>query len=310
MEAPRPYRDERDLRAMLQLLRHGRQAANGTYYIHCGDLQWWLYYPPLAGDFWEQIYLWDDPAAPGRLLGWALLSPDWVGFDVNIRPELRGSPQAHAMYIWAEEQALQLARESGKRTIYTLWILHEDEVLRDHFTSRGFRMGRGMLHFTRHLAGDLTTPALRHGFTLRGSKGVVEVEQRARAQYGAFGSAAPFELYRQRFTHFMHSPVYDPQLDIVAVAEDGQVGAFTIVWTDAATATGLFEPVGTHPAFQRHGLGRAVMLEGMRRLKERGMRRAIVNTYEDNLAAIRFYQSVGFQAAGRLGTYEKDVDVK
>ena len=111
MNEPRPYRNGHDFQAMRALLMAGRKADNGTYYIHTGDLSWWLYYPPLEGDFWDQIYVWDDPGQPGRLLGWALISPDSVGFDVYIQPELRGSPAGTAeMYTWAEERAMQIAR--------------------------------------------------------------------------------------------------------------------------------------------------------------------------------------------------------
>ena len=142
---------------------------------------------------------------------------------------------------------------------------------------------------------------------VRSCKGESEVAARAKAQYGAFESKATFEQYVARFTNFMRSPVYDPALDIIAVAPDGQVGAFCIVWIDPLNQVGLFEPLGTHPDFQRKGLGRAVMLEGLRRLKQRGMKSAIVSTYEDHLPAIKLYESVGFQVVHRLGTYEKEV---
>ena len=142
---------------------------------------------------------------------------------------------------------------------------------------------------------------------VRSCKGELEVAARAKAQYGAFESKATFEHYVARFTNFMRSPVYDPELDIIAVAPDGQVGAFCIVWIDPVNQVGLFEPVGTHPDFQRKGLGRAVMLEGLRRLKQRGMKSAIVSTFEDHPPAIKLYESVGFQVVHRLGTYEKEV---
>jgi len=307
MNEPRPYRGERDLEAMRDLLVRGRQASNGTYYIHTGDLNWWLYYPPLEEDFWDHIHLWDDPENPGRLLGWALISPDWVGFDVYVQPEHRGSLIATEMYVWAEEKAVRVAHEKGRKTIYVLWVFHDDAVLRHHFSQRGYRLGRGMVHLTRTLDSTIPTVRLVEGYETRECKGVQEVAARARAQYGAFGSSASFDRYLERFTNFMRSPVYRSEQDIVAVSPDRQVGAFCVVWTDPVNQVGLFEPVGTHPEFHRKGLGRAVLTEGLHRLYERGMCRAIVSTYEDNIAAIKLYESVGFRVANQLGTYEKDV---
>jgi ribosomal protein S18 acetylase RimI-like enzyme len=307
MKKPRPYHDERNLEAMRNLLAAGRNANNGTYYIHTGDLNWWLYYPPLKGDHWNHIHLWDDPVRPGQLLGWALISADWVGFDVYVQPELRGSSQAKEMYLWAEEQALQIARKGDKKAIYILWVFHDDQVLSNHLSQRGFRLARGLVHLTRNLDEMIPSVQLPGEFVVRGCKGESEVESRAKAQYGAFGSRAPFEQYLLRFRNFMRSPVYDQNLDIVAAKPDGQIGAFCIVWMDQVNNIGLFEPVGAHPDFQRKGLSRAVMLEGLRRMRDGGMSQAIVSTYEDNPAALKLYESVGFQIVNRLGTYEKDV---
>jgi mycothiol synthase len=307
MNAPRAYRNDQDLQAMQDLLIRGRQVAQPSYYIHVGDLKWWLYYPPLEGDFWDHIHLWDDPDNPARLLGWALISPDWVGFDVYVQPELCGSDLARSMYIWAEEQAMQFARQRSKPAIQVLWGSHEDDILAGHFRRRGFRVKRGYVHLTRDLAGPISPGKVPEGFVVRSCRGEVEVTARARAQYGAFSSLAAFADYEQRFRSFMRSPVYQPELDILAVAPDGQVGAFCIVWTDPVNKVGLFEPLGTHPHFRRQGLGTAVMLQGLLRLKERGMSRAVVSTPEDNLAGVRLYENVGFQVAFKLGTYQKDV---
>jgi len=307
MKEPRPYRDERDLEAMRNLLMQGRKADNGTYYVHTGDLCWWLYYPPLEGDFWDHIHLWDDPEQPGRLLGWALISPGWVGFDVYVLPELRGSLLATEMYVWAEEEAARVARRQGRKTIYVLWVFHDDAVLRQHFSQRGYRLARGMVHLSRTLDGAIPPTRSVEEFETRSCKGEPEVAARARAQYGAFASSAPFERYLERFTNFMRSPVYRSEQDIVIVSPEGQIGAFCIVWTDPVNKVGLFEPVGTYPDFHRKGLGRSVMVEGLHRLYKHGMHSAIVSTSEDNLAAIRLYESVGFRVANQLGTYEKDV---
>jgi mycothiol synthase len=304
---PRPYHGEPDLEAMRHLLVRGRQACNGTYYIHNGDLNWWLYYPPLEGDYWNDIYLWDDPERTGEILGWALISADWVGFDVYVQPELRASPTAYEMYVWAEQKALCTALERGRKTTHVLWIRHDDEVLDEHLKQQGYRLARGVVHLTRNVDETILKSKINGEFTLRTCKGLPEVAERARAQYGAFGSNAPFEKYLERFRRFMCSPVYDPNLDIVAVAADEQIAAFCIVWIDPINKVGLFEPVGTRPDFQRKGLGRAVMQEGLRRLSDAGINQAIVSTFEDNEAAIKLYESVDFRIVCRLGTYEKDV---
>jgi mycothiol synthase len=67
----------------------------------------------------------------------------------------------------------------------------------------------------------------------------------------------------------------------------------------------IVEPVGSHPAFQRLGLGKAVLLEALRRLHGKRMRQATVCTPEHHTAAVRLYASVGFTVLKRLGLYKK-----
>ena len=55
---------------------------------------------------------------------------------------------------------------------------------------------------------------------------------------------------------------------------------------------GSFEPVGTAPEYQRLGLGKAVMHEGMRRLEKVGADMAFVGSGSDKASA--FYTSIGF----------------
>ncbi len=75
-----------------------------------------------------------------------------------------------------------------------------------------------MVHMSKSLGEHIPSLQLPEGFVIRGCQGEPEVAARAKAQYGAFESKAKFERYVQRFTNFMRSPVYDPELDIVAVS--------------------------------------------------------------------------------------------
>jgi mycothiol synthase len=307
MKNPRLFQDEKDLSAMCELLEQGRMADNGTYYVHIGDLKWWLYYPPLDEDLRDYTYLWDDPDNPGRLLGWALITPGWVGIDVYTQPELRDSLIAKEMHLWAEEKATMVARQKQLQTIHNIWISHDDAALVEHYQQQGFKLRPGMIHLIRNLDEELPAVSSPDSFVLRGCKGTMEVSLRAAAQHGAFSSTAPFEKYQRRFENFMRSKVYQPELDIVAVAGDGQIASFGMMWIDLKNKVGLFEPVGTHPNFQRKGLGRAVVLKGLHILQAWGMQKAIVSAFDDNQPAINLYESIGFQVAKQLGTFEKDV---
>jgi ribosomal protein S18 acetylase RimI-like enzyme len=59
--------------------------------------------------------------------------------------------------------------------------------------------------------------------------------------------------------------------------------------------TGEFEPVGARPAHRRKGLGKAVILEGLPRLRERGAEAGIVYSVHSNEAATKLYESAGFR---------------
>jgi len=104
------------------------------------------------------------------------------------------------------------------------------------------------------------------------------------------------------------APGYDPALDIVAARPDGSFDSYCICWFDAASGTGLFEPVGTHPAHRRKGLGRAVMLEGLRRLRAFGAESALITYIGGNEPAARLYESVGFEAVDREHLYGRKLE--
>ena len=302
----RHYVGTGDLEKMRNLLIEGRRANNGTYYVHIGDLNWWLFYPPIDQNLWHYITVWDDPDNRERLLGWTLLSPEWNTFDVPVQPELRGSPLAESMYHQAEEQITRLTRTQKGGKIRMMWVSQEDDILRDHLLGGGFeRAPVADVYMTRTLEGTIPESPLSEGVIVRPVAGTAEVMARAAAQYAAFESKIPFERYVQRFLEFMRSPVYDHELDIVAASPDGRIGSFCIVWTDPGNHVGLFEPVGTHPAFRGRGLGKAVMLEGLRQLQAQGMQTAIVCTTENNLPAVKLYESVGFTMVDKHLTFER-----
>ena len=94
----------------------------------------------------------------------------------------------------------------------------------------------------------------------------------------------------------MRSSSFHIERELVVVAPDGRFAAFLVYWIDPISKSGLFEPVGCHPDFQRRGLTTALMYEGLQCMAAQGMTMAIVvhEAPDDNPASAALYRSVGF----------------
>jgi ribosomal protein S18 acetylase RimI-like enzyme len=62
-----------------------------------------------------------------------------------------------------------------------------------------------------------------------------------------------------------------------------------------AADRGYVQRLAVHPALHGRGLGRGLMVDGMRWMKRRGVRRAVVNTQIGNDTALELYQRLGFR---------------
>ena len=299
----RPYEGLKDLHAMLDLLAEGHKANNGTHYVHRGDLQWWLFYTDTPAEIWQpRVRLWMEA---DRLIGWTLLSPDEKAFDVYAVPELRGEARESEMLARAVDEMSTLDE------IQTIWVADNDEARIRWLEDNGFEVAEDhFVHFRRSLSEPLAGFPLPEGFSLRASRGAQDARLRSVVSHAAFGSKKPFDEYVPRTLRFMQSPVYAPEHEIFVIAPNGEAAAFCIVWTDALNKIGHFEPVGTHPDFQRKGLGKSLLFDALCRLKSEGMIEADVCTNHDNPAAIRLYESVGFRQTKKLLTYRKKMKEK
>lgn len=119
-------------------------------------------------------------------------------------------------------------------------------------------------------------------------------------------SASSFTLDRYRSLKAVS--IYDPGLDLVAVAPDGSPAAFALGWHDQRSRSVLFEPVGTSPEHARRGLARAVCTAVMRAARDRGATHALVGPRGDDAypAPRRLYQSLGFSSLTRTRTFTWD----
>lgn len=84
----------------------------------------------------------------------------------------------------------------------------------------------------------------------------------------------------------------DPQLFLVGEV-DGQIAATVMAGYEGHR--GWINYLAVAPSLQRSGLGRAVMAEAERKLRERGCPKINLQVRSSNKDVIRFYASLGFK---------------
>ena len=122
----------------------------------------------------------------------------------------------------------------------------------------------------------------------------------------------PLNLENHR--HWLASPKYKADRDLVALAPDGTYAAFCFCWIDPDDNArnnrkeGWIDILGTRRGYRKIGLGTAMLLKGMRLLKDEGMDTAVLGVDAENPSgALRLYESVGFANVRTSVTYSKDL---
>jgi mycothiol synthase len=260
--------------------------------VHVADLPYRLASPALVSDPERDTALWWT-ADGSALVAWAVWQTPWVTLDYAVHPE-HASGVGGALLAWAEARFAALARERGTRLPY--WVAaRESDADRIALLERAGYLPaeKTTVRRRRPLAEPRPAAQVPEGFCVRPLRGDEEVEAYISTHRAAFGSSATTAEWRRRV---LRMPEYRPDLDLIAEAPGGRIAGFTILWLAASQATGdveaQFEPVGTQPDFQRRGLGRALLQEGMRRAREAGATHAVVEADSGRGGARPLYESL------------------
>lgn len=139
------------------------------------------------------------------------------------------------------------------------------------------------------------TYSLPEGFSITSMEDTFDLRRYDQALYKGFGHEekdGPFEHTQERAAfneRAMRRPNVDLSLKVAVLAPNGDFVSYCGMWYDPAVDFAIVEPVATDPAYRRMGLGRAAVLEGVRRCMAQGARRAFVGSSQ------QFYYSIGFR---------------
>lgn len=307
----RPYHNEEDYWKMRQFLREVmllNDLHQYSWHVARLDYWWWFIQPDIEKiDLSSSMFFWETET--GELA--AILNPEGKGQAyLQIHPKHRTPELEEAMIVTAETHFKHPNREGRQRVL--VFADSKDATRHNILKRRGYqKVERPETNETIHLFSlDQEIPHMDtpEGYTIRALGHGLELLERCYASGLGFHDDDIQTARENRddpswYHHIQSAPLYRRDLDLVAVANDGSIASFCTVWFDDVTRTAYFEPVATVPKHQRHGLGKAVLTEGLKRLKTMGAKLATVGGYSD--AANGLYFSVFGKEYDLLQPWEK-----
>jgi ribosomal protein S18 acetylase RimI-like enzyme len=264
-----------------ELLQRARLADPVAGLWEAADLHWW-WRTPRRSDSIDQLFWIDDegPVAGVVLTDWGRA---W-GCDPIVVP---GAGVSLAD-VWA--RAVEAIDGLGLEAVELL-ARDDDVELLDLLGSTGFVAGDEQSGTTWMDAADRPDVAgLPEGFAL-----VDRAEETTRPHPMRRRSGEGVEARLRQCS------LYDPALDLAVETASGEVAGYALFWFDPVTKVGLVEPMRVEDAYQRRGLARALLTNGLDRLAQRGARRLKVGYATD--VARRLYVGAGFDVISTDRSY-------
>ncbi len=226
---------------------------------------------------------------------------------LQVHPEYRAE-ELEAEMLAVAERHLTVTDNSGRRSLH-VWAKKDDTRRQETLKKREYRISdRHKPEYQRRriLTEPITPLPVADGYAIRSMGDVDEHRKRELASWRAFHpNASDEDLEPGWYQNVQRAPMYRRDLDIVAVAPNGEYAAFGTIWFDDVMRTGHFEPVGTAPQHQRCGLGKCILTEGLIRLQRLGGDLAYVGSSSE--PAHTLYASAGFETYSILEPWIKEV---
>jgi mycothiol synthase len=302
----RPYAGEADLPLIVALL----DACEAVDHLEDGSsveqLRAEFAYPRAQPE--KNVCLWRD--GQGRVLGYARLwlfepgaSQDGRLLTLKVHPNARGGSLEAELLGWAEARLREVGREVGLPSELQARIRDDQTEQIAFLQAHGFSINRYFWTMARSLEQPIPAPTLPAGFTMRQVAGAEDAERWVTLFNEAWSDH--WNGHLMTVAHFLHDislPDYHADKDRLVLAPDGTFAAFCYSQISpeenarTGRSEGWVEALGTGRAFRKLGLGRALLLDGLERLRAAGMTTAKLGVDAASLTgANRLYESVGFR---------------
>jgi GNAT superfamily N-acetyltransferase len=296
----RTYNGESDLNLLQNFNAEAIALTDHCGYLHPGDIPHHIYSGNRSYDPVELISIWEDDQGAAA---WLLVDVKYKSFDAQVRPDLRGGDFERDILAFAYERTVELMK---RYNVSSDWLYADafrgDSARNQLLIESGWKPDNEAPYVLNRMAlGSVKVPALPERFSYQSAESSENAAALAEVHNGAFGPIWTPEMYRK----VMESPGYEPEKELVIKAPEGTFVSFCVIRFDHLNHNGLFEPVGTHQDYQRQGFGRAIMLHGLQKMIDAGMKSASVAHFGSNEAARGLYYSLGFRPWHLLDGYSR-----
>lgn len=260
-------------------------------YLTEGDAINWLrprweymhFHPFIARVDLSAIGVWE---AEGTIV--AVVHPEHVMGHVYLELDPGFAHLKPEMLAFAEEH---LSAASGEQKELRVYINDRDVELQRLAAIAGYAKDGGAEEMSQlAIPRRFPSVALRDDFRLQSLADENDLRRLHRVLWRGFdhGPEPPDEGLEER--RFMQSaPNYDRDLNVVVVSPGGDYISYCGMAYEPENRIAYVEPVATDPDYRRMGLGRAAVLEGVRRCGRRGATVAYVGSAQP------FYRAMGFR---------------
>jgi len=282
------------VREFFRRLRRANPRPNGNWHVGSFDFWRWHWLENVVERSPDELRYWESSG--GAIVG-VLVQGDPGVCHPMVDPSVGSEDLLHEMLGLAESE-FSIALPDGQRGVFA-WSDAKNARLNRVLEARGYELSSGG-HATEHHGWQATTEgpkpaAIPPGYVLRSMGDVAELPARSLASWRAFHPGVPddgADPTGDWYRNIQRAPLYRRDLDVVAVAEDGDIAAFSTCYFDDVSRTGEIVLVGVAASHPQEDLGRAVILETLRRLHRLGAIGACLSWYESDPGPV--YESAGF----------------
>ncbi|MCX7709728.1 MAG: GNAT family N-acetyltransferase [Clostridia bacterium] len=246
--------------------------------------EWMFSLPYLDETKLSKIGLWESDGEIVALATYEMLLGDaWF----SMAPEFGCLKRELAEYAF---EYLSKTDEHGNRSL-NMNIDDKDKEFREIALDLGFQETKDLEQTAEFIIpGQFSEVSLPEGYSIVSLSEENDLNKINRVLWRGFNhpGEVPDEEIQGRIKS-QSGPDFNKDITMAVKAPNGNFVSYSGMWYDPNTDYAIVEPVATDPDYRRMGLGKAVVLEGIRRCGEMGGKVAYVGSGQ------QFYYAIGFK---------------